>query len=169
MRTMTIARRLRCAHVAGYTLIEILAVLAVIGIVAALIQVSFAPNPLHALEDEARRLAVALESARDQAVTGGCTIAWTRRGNAHRFECIRARGDLHASGGEQIWPGAIELERILVAGNRMPRDTPLYFTPSGVNAPFELVFAQGEHRVALAGDALGRIAISRRVQSANAR
>jgi type II secretion system protein H len=167
------AKRRRHASSPGYTLIEILVVLAVIGIAIALVRVQFARSPTQVLEDEARRLALVFELARDEAMTSGCTLAWIRRGEAHGLACRRgpsnslARSDSLAAGRDETystrpWPPQVALERISVAGTAVPRDSPLFFTPSGINAPFELVLAHEGHRVALSGDALGRVKVARR-------
>jgi general secretion pathway protein H len=140
----------------GFTLIEILAVIAIIGIAVALAQVSFARSAAQALEDEARRLALMLEFARDEAMTQGCTVAWISRNDSHQFGCRRA-----AEYAIHPWPRGIALERVSIAGVPVSRDTAVLFTPSGINAPFELILALEGHRVLLSGDALGRVSVSK--------
>ena len=147
----------------GYTLIEILAVLVIVGIVIALATVQYARSPAQALEHEAQRLALVLELARDEAMTRGCTLAWTARGDAHRLVCrreqiaARAGDDLYA---KRPWSGTVALERVSIAGVPVSRESPLLFTPSGINAPFELVLAMEGNRVKLAGDFLGRVSVA---------
>jgi len=141
----------------GYTLIEILMVLAVIGIAIALAQVRFARSPAQALEHEAHRLALILELARDEAMMQGCTVAWIARGDAHRIECRRAPAGYAA----QPWAQGVALERVSIAGVPVSRESPLIFAPSGINAPFELMLALEGHRVQVTGDALGRVSVSR--------
>ncbi len=140
----------------GFTLIEVLAVLAIIGIAVALAQVRYARSPAQALEDEAHRVALVLESARDEAMARACMVAWISRTDSHRVGCRRAAGAvIHP------WPRGIALERISIAGVPVSRDTALVFTPSGVNAPFELILATEGHRVLLSGDGLGRVSVSK--------
>ena len=149
----------------GYTLVEILAVLAIIGIAVALAQVQFARSPGQVLDGEARRLALLLELARDEAMTRGCTLAWIARRDAHRLECRRAatetafaaRDGLYAI---RTWHDTVALESVSIAGVPVPRDSPLLFTPSGVNTPFELVLRIDGNRVQLAGDLLGRVRVA---------
>src|SRR6185503_13421030 len=147
----------------GFTLIEILAVLVIVGIVIALARVQFARSPAQTLADEARRLALVLELARDEAMTRGCTLAWTARGDAHRLEC--RRGQAAAAGDDGLyarrpWHGSVALERVSIAGVPVSRDSSLLFTPSGINAPFELVLAMEGNRVQVAGDFLGRVSVA---------
>ena len=140
----------------GFTLIEILAVLAIIGIAVALAQVRFARSPAQTLEEEAHRLALVLESARDEAMTQACTVAWVSRSDSHRVGC--RRGAEYAA---HPWPRGIALERISIAGVPVSRDAPLLFTPSGVNAPFELILAFEGNQLVLSGDVLGRVSVSK--------
>ena len=147
----------------GYTLIEILAVLVIVGIVIALATVRYARSPAQTLEDEAQRLALVLELARDEALTSGCTLAWTARSDAHRLECRRGRAAAAVDDGlyaTRPWTGAVAIERVSIAGVPVARDTPLFFTPSGINAPFELVLALDGNRVQVAGDFLGRVSVA---------
>ena len=141
----------------GYTLIEILAVLAVIGIAIALAQVRFARSPAQALEHEGRKLALVLEFARDEAMMQGCTVAWWSSIDSHRLECRRAQTDYVA----HPWAQGVALERVSIAGVPVSRESPLLFTPSGINPPFELMLALESNRVHVTGDALGRVSVSR--------
>jgi general secretion pathway protein H len=141
----------------GYTLIEVLAVLAIIGIAIALAQIHFARSPAQALEHEGHRLALVLELARDEAMMQGCTVAWRSSTDSHRLECRRAQTDYVA----HPWAQGVTLERVSIAGVPVARESLLLFTPSGINAPFELMLALEGHRVHVTGDALGRVSVSR--------
>ena len=141
----------------GYTLIEILAVLVVLGIAIALAQVSFARSPAQTLEQEARRLALVLELARDEAMVKGCTLLWIARSDSHRIECQRAPAVYPA----HPWAHGVALERVSIAGVPVARESPLLFTSSGINAPFDLILALDGNRVHVTGDALGRVSVSK--------
>ena len=141
----------------GFTLVEVLAVLAIIGLIVALAQVRFARSPAQALDDEARRIALLLEAARDEAMTQGCTIAWKSSGGSHGIAC-RSAGAVYSA---HPWAHGVALERVSVGGVPMSRESPLLFTPSGINVPFELILALDRNRVHLRSDALGRVSVSR--------
>jgi general secretion pathway protein H len=141
----------------GYTLVEVLAVLAVIGIAIALAQVRLAPSPAQVLDDEARRVALLLEAARDEAMMQSCTVAWIARADSHQIGCRRGGAGYPS----HAWSHGVALERMWIAGVPVPRESPLLFTPSGINTPFELVIAMKGNRVHVSGDALGRVTVSK--------
>ena len=141
----------------GFTLVEVLAVLAIIGIVVALAQVRFGPSPAQTLDHEARRLALVLEAARDEAMMQGCTVAWKSSGGSHGIACRRSGAGYSV----HPWARGVALERVSVGGVPASRESPLLFTPSGINVPFELVLAMDGNRVHLRSDALGRVSVAR--------
>lgn len=141
----------------GYTLVEVLAVLAILGIAIALARVQFARSPAQTLEHEARRVALVLELARDEAMMQGCTVAWTSRADSHWIECRRAQ-TRYAT---HQWAQGVALERVSIAGVPVSRESSLFFTSSGINAPFDLLLALEGNRVHVAGDALGRVSVSK--------
>src|SRR5262245_26357933 len=116
----------------GYTLVEVLVVLVILGIAAALAQVRLWRSPAQALDDEAHRLAQVLELARDEAMTQGCTVAWISRSEWHRIECRRAGVAAYKP---RPWPRGVAVERISIAGVPVSIDSALLFTPSGINPP----------------------------------
>ena len=97
----------------GYTLLEVLVVLVIIGIAVALAQIHFSRSPAQSLADEAHRLARILELARDEAMTQGCTIAWVSRGDWHRIECRPAR----AAYTPHAWPRGVAPARPVERGS----------------------------------------------------
>ena len=141
----------------GFTLVEVLVVLAIIGVIVALAQVRFAPSAEQVLDTEARRLALLLEAARDEAMMQGCTVAWRSSGGSHGIAC-RGTGAAYLA---HPWARGVALEGVLVGGVPASRESPLLFTPSGINVPFELVLAMDGNRVHLRSDALGRVGVSR--------
>ena len=60
----------------GFSLIELLVVLALVGLSAALITVSWRPAGAAQLDEEAARLAALLEGARAEAQAAGLSVRW---------------------------------------------------------------------------------------------
>lgn len=130
-------------RIKGFTLIEVLVVLVILGIAVSLVAVNLSRNPQAVLEDEARRVAALLQHARDEALIVGRSLAWRAGPAGHAF------------------PPQVTVAQLRIAGVPVPADSPLVFSPSGINLPFDLVLASGERRIAVSGDAAGAIGVNR--------
>ena len=69
----------------GFTLIEILVVMAIVGIVVALAAVRFGMSDVDTLQREAERLSLLLETARDEAIGLGQPIGFSAQPGTYRF------------------------------------------------------------------------------------
>jgi general secretion pathway protein H len=148
----------------GFTLIEILVVLIIIGVALALISVNFARDPRNELRDEAQRLALLFQAARDEAITTGKPVAWIANGPQYGFFHRDAQNQWKAPLTEaplvvQSFPPAIALADLQVNAAKVPPDTPVIFSASGANAPFRATLDIGGERLVISGDAVGQIAI----------
>ncbi|WP_313025698.1 MULTISPECIES: GspH/FimT family pseudopilin [Pseudomonadaceae] len=69
----------------GFTLVELLVVLVIVGIASAAIGLSSRPDPARLLREDAQRLALLLEVAQSEAQIDGQQILWLADGNGYRF------------------------------------------------------------------------------------
>jgi len=69
----------------GFTLIEMLVVLAILGILSTFVALSSAPDPRRQAAAEAERLALLLETALQDAQWGGRAIAWSADAKGYWF------------------------------------------------------------------------------------
>ncbi len=76
---------LRAARRAGFTLIEVLVVLAIMAVVAATVVVMALPGDAEAARTDARRLAALLEAAMREARASGSSIAWSAERQGYAF------------------------------------------------------------------------------------
>jgi len=75
----------RRAAAGGFTLLELLVVLAILGIVSSLIAISTTPDVRQQASHEAARLQLVLELAAQEAQMTGRPIAWVAEGGSYRF------------------------------------------------------------------------------------
>ncbi len=69
----------------GYTLVELLVVLTVIGITLGVAMLQLMPDNRAALRNEAQRLALLLENAELEAQSSGRSLAWSGENSHYRF------------------------------------------------------------------------------------
>ena len=147
----------------GFTLIEVLVVIVVVGITVSLITVNFARDEGVRLEEDARRLALVLQFARDDAIVSGHSVALTAEKTGYGLS-RREYGRGWVPYTDLPVGGAIAVpsrSRLRVAGVDVPAGEPLVFSASGMALPYELVLAAADWQVTLTGDPAGRVSVSR--------
>jgi len=164
----------------GFTLIEVLVVLVILGVVVAMIAVNFAPDPRQNLDTEARRLALLLEQARDEAMTSGSSIAFSAEDQGYRFWQHEAQAVPEAAP-DNNWPGkdwkphadsevfrprqlpqAVVVVELRINQQPTAKDAQrIIFAPSGMALPFRLTLASGLHRIAITGNGMGQIGVEK--------
>ena len=167
------ARHARVIAAGGFTLIEVLVVIVILSISISLVVVNFTRDEQSLLEEDARRLALLLEFARDEAIVGGQPLAWTanlegytfaRKPRGGRWQQVDADGMLVS----RRWTQRSKLAGLRIAGVASAAGEPLVFTTSGINLPYEIVLAAGSWRVTLAGDYAGKVRVTRSIKDAAA-
>ena len=148
----------------GFTLVEILVVVAIIGIVLAIASVNLLPDDRRTLETEAERVALLFELARDSAISSGEELAWQADGQHYAFYRRGKDKQWVAETGDEMlrsrdWPAGLKLEAMKINHIAATAEGRLIFAPSGVALPFELVLTLGQKRAVVRGSALGRVEV----------
>ena len=161
------ASRHRRTPATGFTLVEILVVLVVIGVAAALLVAAIDRDPRRVLGGEARRLAGSLEHAAALAQWTGQTLGVSAAGVSVRF--WRRSGDDQWSAitdddvlAPRRLPDGVAVGIASYAGAPVAADAVLPFRASGRNEPFVLVLAAPGATAVLASDALNRVGVAER-------
>jgi general secretion pathway protein H len=148
----------------GFSLIELMIVMVIIGIASAAISLSIAPDPAQDLRRDARELAMRFTVAQNEVRIDGRVIAWQVVGDGYRF----TRGTWQAAPGSAIpvvsTLGALDtFARDDVLRPRQWRVTPVEVTPARpllltseqIGAPWQLVLRHDGATVTLLRDAEG--------------
>ncbi|MGF6272088.1 general secretion pathway protein H [Massilia sp. UYP11] len=147
----------------GFTLVELLVVMVIIGITLGLATLNAIPSPRQDLENEARRIALLLQLARDEAIVRNRLVAFEANGERYRF-MVRGdtgwepvtRDDLLRERSFKNPPLRLVLEPSGTGGPDMLRIT---FGREPVDRPFVLTLASGANAVAIHADGVGHFTV----------
>lgn len=156
------AQRPAHARASGFTLIEILVAIAVIGIILGLAAVKLGQSDGQIAEREAQRLAAVLEDARDEAISGGHSVGWSSDGHGYQFWIQDGNGDWQAIPNHEVLkpyqlPDILKVSAQTVNLRDRRLGERIVFDSSGVNQPFTIDLVTQEGRWHLEGDVMGRV------------
>ena len=146
----------------GFTLMEVLVVVAITGIIVALASVNLFPSDREVARREVARVALAIEHTRDAAWFGG-------RPTAISFADGRARLWRHS--GREWQPDAardtvldpgLAVTTVTSDGQPLPPGERLVFLPDGLDDPFRVALEIRSLKWAIDGDAAGSIKVVER-------
>ena len=155
----------RARGASGFTLVEVLVVLIVVGVAGALIVVRLGSDDRRAGEREAWRLAGALEHAAALAQWRGDTLGVSAEGHSYRFWQRGADNRWAAIAGDDVLlprtlPAQMLVTPISYAGTPVPPDAILPLRASGRNEPYALTLASSTWSVVIAADPLYRVQVA---------
>lgn len=159
-------RRALTAHrtAAGFTLLEMLVVLVIVGLLVAVVTLAPSRNRRTDLAEEAQRLANLLESAGDEAQVRSIPIAWQTVGGGYRFvqrteggtwvpmtdDLYRARRwGAEVTGVSVRYTGGGEVPSRVVLGSE------------GIDVPVTITLWSGDVRMAVVGTGIGNFVVRR--------
>jgi general secretion pathway protein H len=148
----------------GFTLIEIMVVMVILGITMALVSVNFSNDDSQALNEEAKRLAALLEHAQREVLLTGVPIAWSADKGKYQFWQRGKNGKWDEPSSDDIlrertFPIAIEWGENRIAGNPIKPDDRLIFLAGGLNLPFELKLKYRDRQLRILGTPTGRVSV----------
>lgn len=155
-----VARRKRSMR--AFTLVEMLVVLVLLGIAAALLVPQLAQDDHRALEQEAQRLAGALEHAAAMAQWRGETLGMSAETGVYRFWRRDADGQWQVIADDDVLAARALRDGVVVraeryAGAAVPADAILPLRPSGRNEPFSVLLAGRAWTALVSADPLNRV------------
>ena len=146
----------------GFTLIEMLVVLTIIGLFVGLVSAITLPDDRAVLKLEADRLAQLLDFAMTEARLTGKSVAWTADASGYRF---------WRSGDDAVWteihdsellrartlPQGVTVSDFRVENMRPQNAIRLEFTPQGSALAFTIGMSLGAARYAVTGSPVGEV------------
>jgi len=156
----------------GFTLIEVLVVLMIMGLFVGLVSAIVRPDDRGLLRVEAERLAQLLDLAGAESRLAGKSIAWTAEGPGYRF--WRMTGDSEASAdGSAQWtemrdsdllraralPPGMTISGLEVENMRADGPMRLEFAPYGEVLSFTIEMSLGAARYAVAASPVGELRV----------
>ena len=154
----------RSARTCGFTIIELLVVLLIMGLFAGLVSTITRPDDRALLRVEAERLAQLLDLAATKSRLTGKSIAWTADGPGYRFwqfsedtywseilddDTLRVR----------TLPQGMVITGMRVENMRTPERMRLEFNPYGMTPAFSVEMALGAARCTVAGSPVGEVRV----------
>lgn len=147
MRRRHAGRRLQVASTgaSGFTLIEVLVVVVLIALTAALVAVKLTPDDQSTLRNEAAKLVILLEQARDEAIGTGTSVAWQGDSShyrfAHRMPDRSWQPYREDPFREQTLEQPVQMTGVEINGHVATAGELLVFSPVGANPPFRIHLA----------------------------
>ena len=156
---MAVATRAAARVARGFTLVEVLVVLIVIGLGAGLITLGMGHDSAGVLRQESERLRGALEHAAQLAQWRRATLVWEADPGGYRFLSANLEGLWQEEADDTLsrhaFPEAMRLRATGPAGDAAPPR--LVLRASGRNDPYALIIESAAGSWTINGDPLNRV------------
>ena len=150
----------------GFTLVEVMVVMVLIGIMLGLVSLNAIPSPRQDLQKEAQRIALLLQLARDEAIVRNRLIAFEANNDGYRFMVRNETGwevvtkdDLLRERPFKNAPITLRLEPIVQDSGNNNGKLRITFGREPVDRPFVLTLGSGEDRIAIRADGVGHFVV----------
>lgn len=149
-------RQTSATGIRAFTLIEVLVVLAIVGVVIAVVAPNLFPTNVEASRRQGASVALAIERARDDAWFGGRPTA-VSFGDGRLREWRWAADHWENDGARDQALGTAQVIALFVDGQQLKTDERLVFLPDGLGIPFRVALDVNGLPWAVEGDAAGAV------------
>jgi general secretion pathway protein H len=161
-------------HSRGFTLIEMLVVVMVMGLLIGLVSVSLRPDERGLLKLEADRLAQLLTLATEEARLTGKTIRWMADAGGYKFSRLRPDGEWSEIRDNDLLrarnlPQAMTISGLRIEAGRSLGVMRLEFPPYGSPLVFAIDMSLGAERTTVISTPIGDMQVQPGTREANAK
>ena len=151
-------RRISATGIRAFTLIEVLVVVAVVGVIIAVAAPNLFPTNVEAARRQSAAVALAIERARDDAWFGGrpTAVSFTD-GRVREWRWARDHWENDSARDQAL--GAARVMGLFVDGETLKPDERLVFLPDGLGIPFRVALDVNGLPWAVEGDAAGAVTL----------
>ncbi len=156
-----------CRKSHGFTLIEMMLVMLVIGISLGMVLPNLSKNHDQILFEEGKRLTALLNYASEISNSTGQAIAWHKTLTGYRF--------LEKDQNQNIWkpllddtsmrartlPDSVQIEYVTEQGKQNSQLEKVIMNPGGIQTPFEIGLQNKNKHIKVNGNLLGQITLNR--------
>ncbi len=154
-------RQLRLAN--GFTLLELLVVMVIVGITLGMVSFNAMPDERQILQNDAQRIALLLQLARDEAIVRNHPIAFETESDRYRFMSLEENHWQAIQRDDLLREREFKRSPVIFSISPQPteQNTPLriIFGREPVGIPFVLTLATGKARVAIRADGIGHFVV----------
>lgn len=160
--TLTLPQPQHAWRKSGFTLMELLLVIAIAGITLGLASLSLGPNDARALQDDARRIAALMQLADDEAILRDRAILFEADAQRYRF-LIRQQGAWSPMSGDELLRARMfsrpPVSLSVVPDNGSKGIVRIVFEPRPIGTPFALKLSSRTATAGIRADGLGQYAV----------
>lgn len=152
------------ARIGGFTLLELLVVLVIVGVMLGMVSMSALPNKRQALQSDAQRVALLLQMAREEAIVRNRRVAFELDAERYRFYVKSDTNEWLLIDDNDFFRERSFKNAPLVIGMQ-PGSTPailplkVVFGREPVDRPFKLTLSLDDATVAIMADGLGHFEV----------